>query len=75
MRRVHLSLTAALAAAAFTAAPAGAAQDPPPCDPGRCPVDVLIEKVEGLSAPTVDKVIWAVECTGYALGGNPCTGP
>ena len=75
MRRVHLSLAAVLAAAAFTAAPAGAAQDPPPCDPGPCPADVLVEKVEDLSGPTVDRVIWAVTCIGYSLGGNPCTGP
>jgi hypothetical protein len=74
MRRTILA-TLVVASVAFTAAPAGAAQDPPPCDPGPCVKDVLIQKVEDLSAPTADKLIWTVTCAGYALGGNPCTGP
>ena len=72
MRRAAPTLAAIIAAAAFAAPSASAAQDPPPCDPGPCPADVLLEKVENLTAPTVEEVLWAVRCAGYALGGNPC---
>ena len=74
MRRISLAVMAT-AAMAFTAAPAGA-EEPQYCDPGPCVKDVLIDKVQELnSKDVVEDVLWAVECTGYALGGNPCTGP
>ncbi len=74
MRRISLAVAAA-AAMAFTAAPAGA-EEPQYCDPGPCVKDVLIQKIQDLkSDDAVDRVLWAVECAGYALGGNPCSGP
>jgi hypothetical protein len=74
MRRISLAVAAA-AAMAVTAAPAGA-EEPQYCDPGPCVQDVLIQKVQDLkSGDTVDRLLWAVECAGYSLGGNPCTGP
>ena len=75
MSRIRMSIAAAVVAASFAAAPAGAgaAQDPPPCDPGPCIKDVLIDKVNDLTLPTTEKVIWAVKCIGDSLGGNACT--
>ena len=73
MRRTLLTLGATALVAAFAATPAGAAP-PEYCDPGPCIDDVLIEKLKGLTAPTVDEVVWAVRCIGDSLGGNACTG-
>ena len=74
MRRFTIVVASALAAAAFTAAPASAAEEVPRCDFIPCPLDIVRDKVDDLAGPTADKVVWAVTCAGYALGGNPCTG-
>lgn len=74
MRRRWIAVTLTTLAAALAAGGPAAAQ--PPCDPGPCVRDVLIEKVEDVTGgsveETVDRVMWAVRCAGYALGGNPC---
>ena len=74
MSRIRLSVAAAVVAASFAAAPAGAgaAEDQPPCDPGPCVKDVLIEKVRDLTLPTTEDVIFIVRCVGDSLGGNSC---
>ena len=55
----RISLAVMATAAMAFTAAPAGAEEPQYCDPGPCVKDVL----------------WAVECTGYALGGNPCTGP
>jgi hypothetical protein len=71
MRRSLIAVGAVALATAF-AAPAGAAQDQPPCDPGPCVKDVVLEKVRDATVPTTDDIIWAVRCIGDSLGGNSC---
>jgi 3-oxoacyl-ACP reductase-like protein len=71
MSRTRLAMAAAVVAAAVSTAapaPAGAAQDPPYCDPGPCITYVIQQKV----ADTTEEVIWAVRCIGDSLGGNSC---
>jgi hypothetical protein len=72
MRRLTMTIAAVAAATAFSAAPAGAAEEQPPCDPGPCIKDVLLEKVRDATLPTTDDVIWTVKCVGDALGGASC---
>lgn len=69
MSRIRIAAVAvAIAASAATAAPAGAAQDPPRCDPGPCIGDALQQKLE----PVTEEAIWVVRCIGDSLGGNAC---
>ena len=66
LRKNILAVGAVVLTGAFTPGPAGAAQDPPPCDPGPCVKDVVIEKVNDLAIgdirDTVDTAITVVHC-------------
>jgi hypothetical protein len=66
MLRKNIVAVGVVVLAGVFSAPAGAAQDPPPCDPGPCVKDVVIEKVKDLSTgdirDAVDTAVTVVHC-------------
>ena len=72
MRRMTLGLACALAAAAFTAAPAGAEEPPKYCDPGPCLEDVVAQRIAQLRELGTDDVMFILRCVGDSLSGAAC---